>query len=185
MVTNKPQFLAPGYYARLKSMRLTAFILLLLLLFHTIIRAQTDSTRLVRIGYVLGSSALFGLADYYAWNLIHVPVSIPYRLVQGTVQAAITYFLYREFGIGSAISFTILWWSWCDDLAYYGWANALNAFTWEGRNHNGFMGNGVTWAGWTPIGLLRKQGNIIDKYALIAQAIVGFSISMPILWWKP
>ncbi len=162
-------------------MRKIVIVLVLLFVLGAHARAQ-DSTRLERIGYVLGSSALFGLADYYGWNLVHAPISLPYRLVEGTVQAVITYFLYREFGLSSAISFTVLWWSWCDDLAYYGWANALNSFPWEGRVHNGLQGSEINWAGWTPIGLLRPQGSLIARNALIAQAVIGFSVSMAILW---
>ena len=163
-------------------MKKVIILLVIVLFLSTQTRAQ-DSTRLERIGYVLGSSALFGLADYYAWNTIHhPPTSIPYRLVQGTVQAAITYFLYRTFGLSSAISFTCLWWSWCDDLAYYGWANTLNAFSWEGRTWTGLKDTQIDWAGWTPIGLLRPQGSLIARNALIAQAVIGFSVSMAILW---
>jgi hypothetical protein len=163
-------------------MKRVILILVIILSFSTLARAQ-DSTRLERIGYVLGSSALFGLADYFAWNTIHHPrVFLPYRLVQGTVQAAITYFLYRKFGLSSAISFTCLWWSWCDDLGYYGWANALNSFSWEGRTWNGLHDTEIDWAGWTPIGLLRPQGSLIARNALIAQAVIGFSVSLAILW---
>jgi hypothetical protein len=163
-------------------MKKVIIILVIIVSFSALARAQ-DSTRLERIGYVLGSSALFGLADYYAWNSIHHPrVFLPYRLVQGTVQAAITYFLYRKFGLSSAISFTCLWWSWCDDLAYYGWANTLNSFSWEGRTWNGLKDSEINWAGWTPIGLLRPQGSLIARNALIAQAVIGFSVSMAILW---
>jgi hypothetical protein len=146
-----------------------------------------DSTRLERYGYVIGASLAYSLFDYVGWSLErndNFRTTSLYRILEGTVQAAITYFLYKECGLSSAISFTLLWWTWVDDLAYYGWANVLNPHwpPWENRTVTGLMGNGVTWAGWTPIGLLRKQGSVIDKYALIAQAIVGFSISMPILW---
>ncbi len=156
------------------------------------LRAQ-DSTRIQRYEYVLGSTLVFSFADYVGYNLVKKAAGaeaggyfyIPpiFSISRVLVQSAITYFLYKECGLSSAISFNLIWWTWGDDLAYYGWGASTSLFPWESSSQSGLKpGNDITWAGWTPIGLLRKQGSVIDKYTLYAQAIVGFSVSMAIIW---
>lgn len=157
-------------------------------MFHVPSRAQ-DSTRVKRIEYVVGATLGFALVDYVAYNLIrqhegwpgNFNVGIGYRLIQGTVQAAISYFLYKNFGLPSAISFNLIWWTWGDDLAYYGWGKVVNPlFSWS--NSGPLLSNHITWAGWTPVGIFRTQGSVIAPSTLYAQAIIGFSVSLAILW---
>jgi hypothetical protein len=143
-----------------------------------------DSNKLERIAYVVGGSLSFSLLDFLGFNLTegHKSARSVYRVIQVTSQAAITYFLYKKFGLSSAISFSLIWWTWGDDLGFYGWTNLINpANPWFNRLDNGLHGNQVTWAGWTPIGLTRRQGTVIDKYTLFAQTLIGFSISIAIL----
>ncbi len=108
---------------------------------------------------------------------------------------AINYFLYQTCGISSAISFDLIWWTWGLDLGFSGWGDVINpAYPWINRT-NSSLGtdggkfnspnagrNAVDWAGWTPVGLLRRPKSFIALNTLYAQAVVGFSISMAILW---
>ncbi len=150
------------------------------------LRAQ-DSTRLDRYGYVIGASLAYSLFDYVGFNLTKEHSTVvrdAYRGIQVATQIAISYFLYKTLGLTSAISFNLIWWTWNDDLAYYGWANALNPHhpPWENRTDNGLMLRDIDWAGWTPIGLLRPYGTNIARSTLIAQAMIGLTVSLAILW---
>lgn len=149
----------------------------------------SSTTSLEKTSYVVASSLVFSLSDYVAFNLLkkanhnddfHAPLS--FRIAEGLMQAAITYFLYKECGLSSAFSFNLTWWTWGDDFAYYGWGQLLSWFPWESRAQSGLRFNSYNSAGWTPIGLTRPQGTWIAKSTLIAQAVLGFSISMAILW---
>jgi hypothetical protein len=164
-------------------MRSLVLTLLLSFVFISGLRAQ-DSTRLERFEYVVGASLGFSLFDYVGYNLVKHDKNITlYRLLQGTVQAAITYFLYEKLGLTSALSFTLLWWTWVDDVAYDGWANVINpGRPWENRSFHTLQSTEISWAGWTPIGLLRPKHSNIARDALLAQAVVGLSISLAILW---
>ena len=98
-----------------------------------------------------------------------------------------SYLLYDQLGLPSAVAFNMMWWSWCDDLGFYGWANAIDpprppGSEWENRDFNGLKQNHITWAYWTPIGLLRPKGAVIARDALIGQAAVGATISIAQLW---
>ena len=167
--------------------------LLVLFCCVSISHAQFDSTKtdsaiqkpiLTKAAYVVGASLAFSLFDYVGYNLTRHDIEpylqrphgwlTGYRILQVAVQSAITYFLYKECGLSSAISFNLIWWTWGDDLAYYG-------LMYYGSHSNAISTDEITWAGWTPIGLTRRQGSIIPQDVLIPQAIVGFSISMAIL----
>ena len=165
-------------------MRSLTVTLLFLLIFISSSRGQ-DSTRFERVAYVLGASLGISLFDYEGYNLEKnhgAFANTAYRITYIAVQAALSYFLYKQLGLPSAISFNLIWWTWGDDLAYYGWAETLNSFAMEGRKHTGLEGNGIYWAWWTPIGLMRPKDSRIDKSALVAQAVIGFSVSLAILW---
>jgi hypothetical protein len=155
------------------------------------IHAQTDSARWKHIEYVAGASVAFSFFDYWGFNLVNRTKFIsPYRVLEGIVQLAISYFLYKTCGISSTIAFNLMWWTWDDDIFYYGWAdlfnlkspNALNPVIWENRAGSGLNYSAPYWAGWTPIGLLRHKNAPIARNALLAQAFIGFSVSMAILW---
>ena len=147
---------------------------------------KTDGAqRLERYELVIGSALVFSLEDYVGYNLVKRNNSAPisYRILEGTIQTAISYFLYKTCGLSSAISFNLMWWTWNDDLAYYGWANVINpSGAWENRSNYGLRDPEPYWAWWTPIGLLRPKNSLIARSALFAQAAVGFSVSIGILW---
>ena len=144
--------------------------------FFAVSESAKDRTKLERVGYVIGASLAFSLFDHSVYNIVrddHKAVAY-YRILETAVGSALTYFLYKECGINSAISFDIIWWTFGDDLGYYGWANLF-------KSRDAVRLESVTWAGWTPIGLTRKKNSVIDNAALTIQAMVGFSISIAIL----
>jgi hypothetical protein len=138
--------------------------------------------KLERTAYVLGSSLAFSLFDYIGFNMTrynsHASV-IAFRILQAGLQTGLSYFLYKKCGLNSAIAFNLIWLTWGDDWGFYGWAYTTRFYPWE--DNSGFRGGTVSWAGWTPIGLLRKKGSLIAVDALVAQAIIGLSISIAIL----
>lgn len=165
-----------------------AFLLCLFLLVLTAPsgRAQ-DSARLQRYEYVIGASLAYSFLDYVGFNLdvnIHHNTVWIYRGLQTLTQAAISYFLYKTCGLNSAIAFNVIWWSWGDDLGFYGYQLGINMGSpWPNRTYrNDLRDNQITWAGWTPIGLLRPQGSRIPRDALYGQAAVGFTVALGLLW---
>jgi hypothetical protein len=152
--------------------------------FFEVSESAKTLTRIDRIGYVCGASLAFSLFDYVGFNATKSSTTAlsVYRVLQVATQSGITYFLYKECGLSSAISFNLIWWTWGDDIGYFGWAYAFNPKPpWEGRYHNGLQSYDISWASWTPIGLTRKKGSLIDKATLVIQAMFGFSISIAIL----
>ena len=153
---------------------------------------DTNSTRLERIGYVVGASAVFSLADYIGYNLLKQHYATDYyqrynapplyRVSMALLQTAISYVLYKQCGLSSAISFNLIWWTWGDDFAYYEWEQLLDFFPWDHHFGSGLRFSEYDSAGWTPIGLTRAQGSNIARSTLIAQAVIGFSVSIGILW---
>src|SRR5438132_744806 len=90
--------------------------LLIVAAFAAPVRSQsfftdTNSTRLERIGSVIGASAAFSLADYIGYNLLKqhyagdrpYPAPPLYRAAMALLQTAISYILYRQCGLSSAI----------------------------------------------------------------------------------
>jgi hypothetical protein len=174
------------------------FLMLALSLTVSCAKAQ-DSThtagdlRLERYELVLGSALTFSLVDYLGYNIF--VTSNPAKTQQNfflhvfdaAFGGAINYFLYKTCGLSSAISFDLMWWTWDLDLGFSGWGDVINpAYPWINRMESSLntakWGNSVDWAGWTPIGLLRPTHSNIALSTLYAQAIIGFSISMAILW---
>src|SRR5206468_6952336 len=96
--------------------------------FFQISESAKNLSRGERIGYVCAASLAFSLFDYIGHNATKTDhaARLAYRIFQPAVQAGITYFLYKQCGLNSAISFNIIWWTWGDDLAYYGWAYLIN-----------------------------------------------------------
>jgi hypothetical protein len=174
-------------------MQKTIIFLLLVIAFHEA-KAQPDSlsgfqfppkesfrTKIEHGVYVIGASLAYSLVDYIGYNLVRKENKAPisFRIGMIALQSGLSYFLYKQCGLNSAISFNLIWWTWSDDFAYYGWANTLNpSFLVENRSVNGLKQGGITWAWWTPVGLLRKKGSEIAVSTLIAQAVVGFSIAV-------
>ena len=144
---------------------------------------------LERYECVIGSCLAFSLVDYLGYNIL--VKSNPYattkiialHVLDIAFGGAINYFLYKTCGLSSAISFDFIWWTWGLDLGFSGWGDVINPPSpWVNRANSSLNSGDIDWAGWTPIGLLRPQGAWIARNALFTQAIIGFSISMAILW---
>jgi hypothetical protein len=174
------------------AMKKLLIFAMLVLLMATNVRGQ-DSTRLKRIEYVVGSSLAFSLVDYLGYNILVKPNPynttniIALHVLDIAFGSAINYFLYKTCGLSSAISFDLIWWTWGLDLGFYGWGDVINpANPWVNRANSSLntseWGDSIGWAGWTPIGLLRPPHSNIALSTLYAQAIIGFSVSMAILW---
>ena len=174
------------------------FLTLALSLIALSVKAQ-DSThtegeqRLERYELVIGSALAFSLVDYIGYNIFvtsnpaKTQQNFLLHIFNGAFGGAINYFLYKTCGLSSAISFDLMWWTWDLDLGFSGWGDVINpAYPWINRTESSLntakWGNSVDWAGWTPIGLLRPPHSNIALSTLYAQAIIGFSISMAILW---
>jgi hypothetical protein len=127
---------------------------------------------------------IFSLYDYFGFHISHkkgwedfTPVN-PYRISQFIVQVFITLFLLFLYGWFSALAFNILWWTWWADLLFYFWYDVLRIFGYP-RKPGGFkeqvMGNKVTWAYWTPWGLLRikHRDTVMTRKEIFIQAISG------------
>jgi hypothetical protein len=145
--------------------------------------------RLERYELVIGSGLVFSLGDYIGFNLLKkahgeqgFKTPLFFRIAEGITQAAITFFLYKECGLSSAISFNLIWWTWGDDFTYYEWEQLLGFFPWDHRSGSGLRFRKYDSAGWMPIGLTRLQGSMIARSTLIAQAVIGLSISMTVIW---
>jgi len=124
-------------------------------------------------GYMIGSVVAFSAFDYAGYNLSKdSKTSLDvYRVVQVLVQVGITKLLIEEVGLPEAIGFNLIWWTWGADLLYYQWGRFIPPYDRLTQN------KGVTWAHWTPVGLVRGRG-VIANDTLIAQATIGLSISL-------
>ena len=127
---------------------------------------------------------LFSLYDYFGFHISHkkgwedFTLLNPYRISQFIVQIIITISLYILFGWFSALAFNILWWTWWADLLFYFWYDLLRVFGYP-RKSGGFkeqvLGNKVTWAYWTPWGLMRfkNKHTIMTWKEIFVQAVIG------------
>lgn len=128
---------------------------------------------------------IFGFIDYIGYNLARkYSAIIAYRIIQVFIQACIAAILWKLFGVWSAASFMLLWWTFNADFVYYFFYN-LNWLKIEGEA--GFrlevLGNQVTWAWWTPIGLFMHGGRreVILWNDLAMQAAIGV-IGSILIW---
>jgi len=132
---------------------------------------------------------LFALFDFFGYNIsakkgwVNDKLISPYRIVQTTVQILIIAGLWYFIDGLTAIVFTLLWWTWCADFLFY-------IFTFSGIYGNTLalftevFGSQVTWAWWTPFGLLhlavkgKKDGKyrVLGAVTLIIQACLGVSV---------
>lgn len=151
---------------------------------------DTNSTRLERVEYVLGATLAFSLFDYVGFSLARNnfnlnyghPALLIYHIFQSSVGILVDYLLYQKFGLPSAISFDLMWWTWIDDFGFYGWANLVNPPSpWSNRT-TAYIPDKLCCASWTPVGLIRQDREYIPTNTLVAQAMAGLVVSIAILW---
>lgn len=129
------------------------------------------------------ATALFGFVDYVGYNTIGQKLLVLYRILQTSIQIGIVVLLFEFAGFLAALSFLLLWWTFCSDMIYYGFCAWLRWFKTEPPNafEQDVEGNVVTWAWWTPYGLVRgHKTEPIDGTILIAQAISGIMVGLAI-----
>lgn len=127
---------------------------------------------------------LFAFFDYIGFNTIGKWNKVFYRALQYIFQGVIVWFLWSFDSFGTALWFLFLWWVWIADLIYYLFFDILRWFGDRSGTafRNEVLGNLVTWAWWTPAGLIQwaitKQRNLpIKAWILCSQALAGL-----ILW---
>lgn len=129
---------------------------------------------------VLGVTLGYSLFDYVGYNLTkNNPTSLrAYRVLQAITHVSCTYYLYQKHGTKAALAFNVIWWTFGDDLLYYGYASMFNpGGSWEGRDvAQSVMQKGVRHAYWTPLGRMRgsDRRTPISGDAIQAQAALGF-----------
>jgi hypothetical protein len=145
----------------------------------------TEPSGLTKVLYLTGATAGFALFDYVCFNLVRTSGTMlpAYRVVQVLVQAGISWFLYRQVGLPTAIAFNVVWWTWGADAVYYGYAEMFNASGhWERRGsfQRSIMENHCTWAWWTPVGVARGMDNteVIAGDTLVAQSLFGAALAL-------
>jgi hypothetical protein len=184
-------------------MHLRPLVLACILLSLTTLRAQQRTDAVVlpdsvatvqavpdaseKLLYLLGASVFFAGFDYLGYNATrrHPNALRVYRVLQGLTQIAISWFLYEQFGLPTAIGFNVIWWTFGDDFLYYGYAELINpGHPWESRGDlgNGVLSNRCTWAYWTPVGIMRgmKRNQAIAGSTLVAQSLVGLGAALTI-----
>jgi hypothetical protein len=173
------------------------FLLLLLVPSLHCMHAQTDSAMALdvrarpgageKLLWLGGAAVAFAGFDYVGFNLTR---SSPgwlkvYRVCQVLAQSAITYLLYERLGLSTAVSFNVLWWTFCCDFLYYGYAELFNpGHPWESRGdmRGGVFENDATWAYWTPLGIMRgmKRDKGLPGESLVGQALFGLTLGVSI-----
>jgi hypothetical protein len=133
-----------------------------------------------KVLYLTGAALAFGLFDYVGFNLArdNSTTLILYRVLQVMVQAGVSWFLYEQVGLPTAIGFNILWWTWGLDTIFYGYTELFDVGgSWRGKGvfQSDIMGNHCTWASWTPVGISRGMDpeKRIAGNTLVAQSLVG------------
>ena len=149
--------------------------------------AGKDVPVLEKLAWLTGASVAFAGFDYVGFNLTKRNPSslIAYRVCQVLFQTGVSWLLYEKLGLPAAVGFNLIWWSFGDDFLYYCYAEVLNpGGHWESRGNlrNNVMRNHVTWAYWTPLGIMRgmKRSRPIAGDALLAQSLIGLSLAVTI-----
>jgi hypothetical protein len=145
--------------------------------------------------------AIFGIFDYIGYNyaLQHGnPIAFKifgkevtfYRVTQTGLQILISLILWWIIDFTTACGFLLLWWVFIADFMYYGiceleWFKLNEMYPGKGGLKNDDK-NGITWAWWTPIGLVYLLINKgvkkpISTIVLLIQALAG--IYLWIIWF--
>jgi hypothetical protein len=137
--------------------------------------------------WLAGASAAFSLFDYIGFNMARTDDGSLklYRVMQVLVQAGLTWLLHEQAGLGTAVAFNVVWWTWGMDALYYVYTDMFDAGGhWEKRGafERAILGNQCTWAWWTPLGISRGMDNKrrIAGDALMAQMALGAAAAITI-----
>lgn len=135
--------------------------------------------------------ALFALFDYfgYNWAVKHLLMTL-YRVAQFAFGLALIGVLVLLGEWWSILMAVLMWWTFNADFLYYNFCKWFNAFPDE---HDAFenevLADKVTWAWWTPAGLIlgrwKDRGKAINGAILIGQCVLGVlaAIAIQIVIW--
>ena len=140
------------------------------------------------------AAVLFGFGDYWGFNTLGQKHLVVYRIIQTASQILLAAGCWALGGHWAAFSFLMLWWCFWADLVYYACCALLKWYPAEPANafEQNVMGNVVSWAWWTPYGLIRmlfgqaKKTDPINGNILIVQALIGTALAIVIqiiIWW--
>lgn len=141
---------------------------------------------MITFGLAILATLVFAFFDYVGFNTIKPRWF--YRILQTIVQFSIYVGLYVIDSVWCSISFAILHGTFCADLAYYFFFDTIKWFggDYAGKAYkNEVLGNLVTWAWWTPYGLITrflvgKKDEPISGEIILDQAQLGFAIALVI-----
>ena len=138
--------------------------------------------------YAFVASLVFAFVDYVGYNVLAVkgkPQNVVYRVIQGLFGLWLAYVLWG-FGPRAALGALTIYWFFIDDVLYYLYYDVLKFF----KNGAGatfkteVLGDQVTWAWWTPFGLMRGfvegKGKPVPGVDLLFQAAFGLIIALAI-----
>lgn len=144
-------------------------------------------TQWEKLAYLSGAVLVYSGIDYVGYNLTRNDKTalVGYRIFQVMMQAALSWLLYDQVGLPTAIGFNLIWWTFGCDFTYYGYSELFNpGGKWESRGalSANVMGNHATWAYWTPIGIMRgmKRNQPIAGSTLVAQSLIGAAIGVSV-----
>lgn len=140
----------------------------------------------------MGGAFAYALYDYIAFNAFAFNQGderqLQYRLFQAPTQIFIHRWLSQNVSPQAAAAFEVIWWTWGCDLMFYAIAElGLGQEGWHGPgSFEGVSRAKVTWASWTPMGIVAGLGNLIngepwteplDGGQLILQSLVGVLVA--------
>ena len=147
---------------------------------------------------ILAFTFAFSLFDYFAYNISAKKgwtngLLAPYRIAQTCVQIILIAIAWAFVNGIVAIGFTLLWWTWCCDWIFHIFclSNLFEdrKYVWDKDARKKYWNN-ISWAWWTPYGLLdllisgkdkeTKYFKIVGWRILAVQSLIGISITVTI-----
>ncbi|MFO0748080.1 MAG: hypothetical protein U1F43_20840 [Myxococcota bacterium] len=153
---------------------------------------QEDPQWWVSLLAAMGGAFAYAVYDYIAFNELAFNQGdgkqLQYRLFQAPTQVFIHQWLASNVSSAAAGAFETLWWTWGCDLMFYAIAElGIGKADWHGPGSWETVSRaGITWASWTPLGILAGIGNLmngkkwsepIEGGALILQSLIGFLVA--------
>jgi len=151
---------------------------------------------MINLLYILAFTFGFSLFDYIMYNEFNKQgwtngIFAPYRIFQTSVQLLFIALAWYFCNGIVAIGFTILWWTWgCDwifHLFCFGDFYDDKQYVWDKDTRKKYW-NAISWAWWTPYGLLdllisgkdkgTKYFKIINWRILAVQSLIGIIITV-------
>lgn len=145
---------------------------------------------MINLLWIFAFTFFFALFDYFGYNEfakrgLANGLLAPYRIVQMSVQIILIAVAWAFVDLMVAIGFTILWATWTCDFIYYFLYDTLKIYG-SGAFKKEVMGGQVSWAWWTPYGLIDwlingKNGDefrVIHWSILAIQSLIGIILTV-------